>query len=104
MIDDFIWFYNHTQLQTATGMAPLEMRALAVSSPFLDPLALLTIFGAVHLAEGVVHHRTGLVYLTGVEINTGAGIPRAIHRKRSFQASGAMCSRAWRFLKALSSA
>lgn len=31
MIDDFIWFYNHTRLQTTTGMAPLEMRALAVS-------------------------------------------------------------------------
>ena len=31
MIDDFIWFYNHTRLQTTTGMSPLEMRALAVS-------------------------------------------------------------------------
>ena len=31
MIDEFIWFYNHVRLQTATGMPPLEKRTLAVS-------------------------------------------------------------------------
>ena len=31
MIDEFIWFYNHVRLQTATGMPPLEKRSLAVS-------------------------------------------------------------------------
>lgn len=29
MIDEFIWFYNHVRLQTATGMPPLQKRTLA---------------------------------------------------------------------------
>lgn len=31
MIDEFIWFYNHVRIQTATGMPPLEKRTLAAS-------------------------------------------------------------------------
>ena len=31
MIDEFIWFYNHVRLQTATGIPPLHKRALAAS-------------------------------------------------------------------------
>ena len=31
IINEFIWFYNHVRLQTATSMPPLEMRAQAVS-------------------------------------------------------------------------
>lgn len=34
---------------------------------------------SAYLMEGIIHHRTGFVYLARVKINAGAGIPRTIH-------------------------
>ena len=64
MIDEFIWFYNHVRLQTATGMPPLQKRTLAHACPFPDPLVLFTNFGAVRSQYRVAFFVLGMNQLS----------------------------------------